>query len=61
MVKCPACQKEFDKAKKTWNYGPFKVQAYACECGTDFREYTRNDKHVFTLKRNRKGGKYKKA
>ena len=61
MVKCPTCKKELGRAQKTWNYGVFKVQAYACECGTEFREYARNDKHVFTLKKNRKGVSWKKV
>jgi hypothetical protein len=60
MVKCPACKKEFDKAKKTWKYGNFKVEAFACECGTDFREYTLGGKHSFTLK-HKKGKGYVKA
>lgn len=38
------------KPKKSWTYGLFKVQAYSCDCGTDFREYTKAGKHSFTLK-----------
>jgi hypothetical protein len=50
MAKCPNCKKELAKPKKTWTYGIFKVQAYSCDCGTDFREYTKAGKHSFTLK-----------
>jgi hypothetical protein len=50
MVKCPNCKKEHSKPRKTWKYGPFTVQAYSCDCGTDFREYTKAGKHSFTLK-----------
>lgn len=50
MVKCPNCKKEHTKLRKTWKYGQFTVQAYSCDCGTDFREYTREGKHSFTLK-----------
>jgi len=58
MAKCPTCKKENAKAKKSWKYAQFKVQVYACECGTDFREYT-SDKHSFTLKR-AKDGRWRK-
>jgi len=50
MAKCPNCKKENPKPAKTWRYGQFTVQAYSCDCGTDFREYTREGKHGFTLK-----------
>ena len=50
MVKCPNCEKEIGKAEKTWKYGRFDVQVYSCDCGTRFREYTRDGKHSFTLK-----------
>jgi len=60
MVKCPNCKKELTKPKKTWTYGIFKVQAYSCDCGTDFREYVREGKHSFTLKL-QKGKGYIKA
>jgi len=54
MVKCPACKREFDKSKKSWNYGQFKVDAYSCECGTDLREYSLKGKHSFFLKKSEK-------
>jgi transposase-like protein len=60
MPKCPACKKEYDKAKKSWKYGSFKVQAFTCECGTDFREYTKDERHSFTLKK-AKDGRWRKA
>lgn len=50
MVKCPNCKKENTKPKKTWAYGQFAVQAYKCDCGTRFREYTKAGKHSFMLK-----------
>jgi len=59
MAKCPNCQKEVAKPKKTWSYGKFKVDAYLCECGMGFREYSRSGKHSFTLAL--KKGRWKKA
>jgi lysyl-tRNA synthetase class I len=50
LVKCPKCGKTQTKPKKEWKYGHFMVQAYSCECGTDFREYTQAGKHSFMLK-----------
>jgi hypothetical protein len=50
MTKCPSCKKEIKKPKKAWNYGQFEVQAYSCECGTDFRDYCAKGKPAFTLK-----------
>jgi hypothetical protein len=50
MVKCPNCKKEQNKPKKAWKYGLFTVHFYSCDCGTDFREYTKAGKHSFTLK-----------
>jgi len=50
MVECPNCKKELTKPKKSWSYGQFIVQAYSCNCGTRFREYTKDGKHSFTLK-----------
>lgn len=60
MVKCPNCKKEIIKTDKNWKYGIFAVEAFSCtNCGTQFREYTKNGKHSFTLKLQK--GKYKKA
>lgn len=39
MVECPSCKKDIMKPKKSWAYGIFKVDAYSCECGANFREY----------------------
>ena len=50
MVKCPNCKKEVNAPEKTWVYGQFAVQAYSCDCGTKFREYTKDGKHSFMLK-----------
>jgi hypothetical protein len=60
MAKCPNCKKEITKPKKSWTYGIFKVQFYSCDCGTDFREYTKAGKHSFTLQL-KKGKGYVKA
>jgi hypothetical protein len=60
MAKCPDCKKEVSKPMKSWSYGIFKVEAYSCECGTVFREYTKDGKHVFTLK-HKKGKRFAKA
>ncbi len=55
MPKCPDCMKEYKEYKKKWKYGKFDVEAYTCECGTDFREYSVNGKRSFTLRKTRKG------
>lgn len=51
MVKCPKCNKEVAKPVKEWKYHTFMVEAFLCSnCGTKFREYTKDGKHSFTLK-----------
>jgi transposase-like protein len=51
MVNCPKCKKSNSKPDKTWKYGQFSVEAYTCtNCNTQFREYSKNGKHVFALK-----------
>ena len=60
MVKCPNCEKGAKAPEKTWAYGPFEVKAYLCACGMKFREYAKDGKHSFTLKRV-KGKGYVKA
>lgn len=69
MTKCPNCKKEVTKLKKSWTYGVFNVDAYRCDCGTKFREYTsihvivaptsenasKLEKHSFTLKLEKHG------
>lgn len=60
MVKCPDCVKEYHDFKKKWKYGKFDVEAYACECGTDFRTYKQDGKHSFTLKKAEKDKSWRK-
>jgi len=61
MSRCLKCQKEVRDPEKTWKYGQFKVQAYSCKnCGTQFRDYSKEGKHSFTLKL-QKGKGYIKA
>ena len=51
LTQCPNCKKEENKPTKTWKYGQFQVKALTCNnCGTQFREYTKNGKYAFTLK-----------
>ena len=51
--------KEYQKYKKKWKYGRFDVEAFKCECGTDFREYYVGGKSSFQLKKT-KNGKWRK-
>jgi protein-arginine kinase activator protein McsA len=61
MSKCPKCKKDPAKPDKTWKYGQFMVHVFVCEnCGTQFREYSRDGKHAFTSKV-QKGKDYVKA
>lgn len=53
--------KEYGEHKKRWKYGRFDVEAYTCSCGTDFREYKKDGKHSFTLKKTKKNKQWKKA
>lgn len=59
MTKCPSCQKLVLKPNKSWTYGIFRVNTYLCDCGTKFREYTKNGKLLFTLRLQK--GKWKKV
>jgi transposase-like protein len=63
MAKCPNCNRELNKPKKTWKFGQFTIQSYLCgNCGTDFREYFKAGKLSFTLKRaKRAGGRFVKV
>ena len=61
VVKCPDCLRKYTEQKKKWKYGKFDVEAYSCECGTDFRTYKQEGKHSFILKRNKKDKNWKKA
>lgn len=50
-MKCPNCGNDIKTPNKSWKYGIFTVKAYTCKrCSTQFREYSRNGKHAFTLK-----------
>ena len=53
--------KEYHEHKKKWKYGKFDVEAYSCECGTDFREYKIKGKSNFTLKKTDKDKKWRKT
>jgi len=62
MASCPECKNEVEKPKKTWIYGRFEVKAYTCnKCGTEFREYFRDGKKSFTLKKRGGPGVYIKV
>lgn len=58
MVKCPDCLRESKEIKK-WKYGQFDVEAYSCECGTDFRSYKKDGNESFKLKKS-KDGRFRK-
>jgi hypothetical protein len=60
LVKCPSCGRELSKTEKSWRYGHFDVEAFYCECGTKFREYSEKGKLIFTLKLT-EDGKYRKV
>jgi len=61
MVNCPKCKTNNSKPDKTWKYSQFSVQAFTCRnCETQFREYTKSEKHAFTL-RLEKGKGYVKS
>lgn len=49
MATCPKCKNELRKATKRWNYGPFNVKAYICNCGQRFREYRQDSELKFVL------------
>ena len=61
MGKCPDCMKEYQEHKKKWKFGKFDVEAFTCECGTDFREYKTGGKKSFTLKKSKKDNSWKKT
>jgi predicted RNA-binding Zn-ribbon protein involved in translation (DUF1610 family) len=61
MARCPKCGRDVTRPAKKWKYGQFNVQAFECSnCGTRYREYTRNGRSSFTLKL-QKGKGYVKA
>ncbi len=49
------------KQNKKWKYGKFEVEAYSCECGTDFRTYRLEGKPSFALKKSKKDKSWKKT
>jgi len=61
MVKCPDCMREYEEYKKKWKFGKFNVEAFSCECGTDFRTYKLEGKQSFSLKKRRKDKKWRKT
>ncbi len=61
MSKCPNCKKDNAKPKKAWKYGLFDVQFFICSnCSLEYRDYVKEGKHSFTLKK-QKGKGYVKA
>jgi hypothetical protein len=44
------CRKEAAKPSKKWKYVVLTVERFECNYGTEFREYSTNGKHDFTLK-----------
>jgi len=62
-VNCPECKKEAKTPDKIWKYALYSVQLYTCDnCKTSFREYIRDGKHAYTLKKQKgKKGGYAKA
>ena len=60
MVKCPDCLKEITETNKKWKFGQFDVEAFSCECGTDFRSYKKDGVDSFKLKKNKTDKKWKK-
>ena len=60
MTKCPDCMKEIAESKKKWAYGKFDVEAFSCECGTDFRSYKKDGVESFKLKKEKTSGRWKK-
>ena len=59
MTECPNCKRKLTEPRRSWTYGVFKVQAFSCDCGTKFREYTKAGKHSFILQL--KKGRWRKA
>ena len=60
MVKCPDCMREYTEHRKKWKYSCFDVEAYSCECGTDFRSYKKDDTESFKLKKSKTDKQYRK-
>jgi Zn ribbon nucleic-acid-binding protein len=57
MSKCPNCGNENAKPKKMWKYGQLDVQFFICSnCGTEYRDYVKEGKHSFKLKKQKGKG-----
>ena len=52
--------REYTEYYKKWKYGQFDVEAYSCECGTDFRSYKKDGIESFKLKKSKTDKKYRK-
>jgi len=50
MGKCPECKKEVVKPSKKWKYSRYTVEHFECDCGTNFRQYSKEGKLSHTLK-----------
>jgi hypothetical protein len=61
MPKCPSCKKEALKMEKSWKYATYDVNAYKCDCGTEFRNYMVGKETKFTLANTRGKGQFKKV
>ena len=48
--------KEVAKIKNSWRFGIFNVEAFSCECGTNFRSFKKDGIERFKLKKS-KGSK----
>jgi hypothetical protein len=53
VTKCPDCLREVSKSKKKWKFGQYNVEAFSCECGTDFRSYKKKGIDSFKLKKDK--------
>jgi len=51
---------EYREYKKKWKFGQFEIEAFTCECGTKFREYSKGGKYNFTLKKSKNEKNWKK-
>ena len=58
MPKCPDCLRESNKIKKQWKFSHYDVEAYSCECGTDFRSYKMDGNEKFKLKKGKNDNRY---
>ncbi len=61
VTKCPDCLREVNESKKKWKFGQYNVEAFSCECGTDFRSYKKEGIDSFKLKKDKNDGKWRKS